>query len=378
MSPLYVDKLAQKLAQRKAENSFRTLSVCEAETDFCSNDYLGLAQNEALFDAVENKVRALKINNKLGATGSRLISGNHDYFLQLEEFLAKIHQSTDALLFNSGYSANLAVLSTLPQKGDTIIYDELSHACIKDGARLSFADRFTFKHNDIEDLERKISKATGNIYVAIESVYSMDGDFAPLTAIAQLCHLHSACLVVDEAHSTGVWGVSGNGLVCDLGLETLVPIRIHTYGKAMGCHGACVISGPVIKQYLINFARSFIYTTAMPLHNLVAIALAYQFLQENPDLQSSITHKIALFKALTKSIADKKVDSSSAIQAIIIPGNSAVKAIANNIKSQGFDVRPILSPTVKAGAERLRICLHTYNTDQEITNLANLLVTCLA
>ncbi|MEY3450802.1 MAG: hypothetical protein RL711_627 [Bacteroidota bacterium] len=358
----------------KAENSFRTLSVATASTDFCSNDYLGLAQNEHLYALVEQKVKDLKIANKLGATGSRLISGNHDYFIFLENWLAQLHLSESALLFNSGYNANLAVLSSLPQKDDTIIYDELSHACIKDGARLSFASRFTFKHNDIEDLALKIEKAKGNVYVAIESVYSMDGDMAPLEAIAKLCHAKNACLIVDEAHSTGIWGNAGNGLVCALGLEKIVPVRIHTYGKAMGCHGACVVSNETIKDYLINFARPFIYTTAMPLHALVAIEMAYQYLHEKPDLQTTIKNKIALFKKHSISIAGQLVDSHSAIQAMIIEGNSAVKEKAKAINQAGFDVRPILSPTVKAGAERLRICLHNFNTDQDIIALANLLI----
>jgi 8-amino-7-oxononanoate synthase len=374
MKPLFTEKLEQKLKDRKSENSFRTLSIKEAEMDFCSNDYLGLANNEQLFNLVDEKVKSLKINNKLGATGSRLISGNHDYYLELENKLAGIHLSTEALLFNSGYTANLAVLSTLPQKGDTIIYDELSHACIKDGARLSFAEKFSFKHNDVEDLKRKIDKGTGNIFIAIESVYSMDGDFAPLKEIANLCLEKNACLIVDEAHSTGIWGNSGNGLVCDLGLEEIVPIRIHTYGKAMGCHGACVISNKIVKDYLINFARPFIYTTAMPLHNLVAIELAYQFIKVNSKLQSEISKKIELFRTLTISLKHKMVDSSSAIQAIIIGGNTEAKEKANQLKSKGFDVRAILSPTVKKGSERLRICLHTYNTDEEIKLLAQLLI----
>jgi 8-amino-7-oxononanoate synthase len=370
----FLHRLEQKLFARKAENSFRTLSVATAGIDFCSNDYLGLSQNEALYALVEQKVKDLKITNKLGATGSRLISGNHDYFTFLESWLAQIHESESALLFNSGYNANLAVLSTLPQKDDTIIYDELSHACIKDGARLSFASRFTFKHNDVEDLALKIEKAKGNVYVAIESIYSMDGDMAPLEAIAKLCQSKNACLIVDEAHSTGIWGNAGNGLVCALGLEAIVPVRIHTYGKAMGCHGACVVSNETIKDYLINFARPFIYTTAMPLHALVAIELAYQYIGQHPDLQNTIKNKIALFKQSSAAMADQMVNSQSAIQAILIEGNTAVKAKAKAINDMGFDVRPILSPTVKAGAERLRICLHNFNTDQDITALANLLI----
>ncbi len=374
MKQHFLHRLEQKLFARKAENSFRTLSVATAGIDFCSNDYLGLSQNEALYALVEQKVKDLKITNKLGATGSRLISGNHDYFTFLESWLAQIHESESALLFNSGYNANLAVLSTLPQKDDTIIYDELSHACIKDGARLSFASRFTFKHNDVEDLALKIEKAKGNVYVAIESIYSMDGDMAPLEAIAKLCQSKNACLIVDEAHSTGIWGNAGNGLVCALGLEAIVPVRIHTYGKAMGCHGACVVSNETIKDYLINFARPFIYTTAMPLHALVAIELAYQYIGQHPDLQNTIKNKIALFKQSSAAMADQMVNSQSAIQAILIEGNTAVKAKAKAINDMGFDVRPILSPTVKAGAERLRICLHNFNTDQDITALANLLI----
>jgi 8-amino-7-oxononanoate synthase len=264
------------------------------------------------------------------------------------------------------------VLSTLPQKGDVVFYDELSHACIKEGIRLSFAEKFSFKHNDLDDLKRKLEKCNAKtIYVAVESIYSMDGDESPLLAITELCKKFNAIIIVDEAHSTAHLGSGGNGLVCQLGLEKEIPIRIHTYGKALGCHGATVIAPKVITDYLINFARPFIYTTALPLHSLVNIKMAYQYLSSNNEEVNTLNNNIALFKSLTNTLP--KVESNSPIQAILIPGNEEVKTTATNLQKAGFDIRPIMSPTVKEGGERLRICIHTYNTEKQITELCGLL-----
>ena len=217
--------------------------------------------------------------------------------LALEKKLSNLFQAPRALVFNSGYTANLAFFATIPQKGDTILYDELIHACIKDGCRLSMAKRYTFRHNDLHDLERKLQLSTGNTYVAVESVYSMDGDFAPLEALVALCEKYGAKLVVDEAHSTGVWGTHGNGLVNHLGLGNQVYAKIYTFGKAMGIHGACVAGPETLVNYLVNFARPFIYTTAPSPFELVSINTSFTFLQKNKPLQSSLHENIACFKS---------------------------------------------------------------------------------
>ncbi len=186
------ERLLNKLLKRKEEGTLRSLSSFEEMIDFFSNDYLGLAQVSH-----EN-------NLSHGATGSRLISGTSSLILEAEKELASFFKEESALFFNSGYDANLGFFSSVPQRGDTIIYDELIHASVRDGVRLSFANHLSFAHNDVDDLERKIKQANGSVYVAIESLYSMDGDLSPLRKIQQLCDKHNAYLIIDEAHSSGV------------------------------------------------------------------------------------------------------------------------------------------------------------------------------
>ncbi|NJM94490.1 MAG: aminotransferase class I/II-fold pyridoxal phosphate-dependent enzyme, partial [Cytophagales bacterium] len=176
---------------------------------------------------------------------------------------------------NSGYAANLALLSALPQRGDTVLYDERAHACIKDGVRLSAAERFAFRHHDLDDLRRRLAGARGRRYVVVESIYSMDGDAAPLGELAALCREQEAALVVDEAHSTGLYAAGGAGLVSALGLGDDCLARVMTFGKALGGHGALVCGSAALCAFLVNFARPFIYTTALPPHSLLAIREAF-------------------------------------------------------------------------------------------------------
>jgi 8-amino-7-oxononanoate synthase len=365
-----LDSILQKiLRKRKADNSLRKLTNTTATIDFTSNDYLGLARSEALFKLIENKVQALPHLN--GATGSRLLSGNSVYVEQVESYIAKIFQSQTALIFNSGYAANQAVLSSIPQKNDTILYDELAHACMRDGARLSLASRFPFRHNDLHDLEEKLKKATGNIFIAVESIYSMDGDECPVLDLIPLAEKYNAIIILDEAHSTGVLGKNGSGLATSLNIEHKIPIRIYTFGKAMGVHGACVVGSQILIDYLINFGRPFIFSTAMPFHSIAAIECAFNYLSENIQLQQKLEQRINHFLKASEEINSNKTKSRSQIQGIIIPGNEKIKEIANTLQQNNFDVRPIVSPTVAKGVERLRICLHTYNSEEEISQLVD-------
>lgn len=334
--------------------------------DFCSNDYLGFARSEKLKALVEAEIK--KYPNYLnGSGGSRLLTGNTAFAEELEQRIAGFHQAEAGLIFNSGYDANLGLFSSLPQKGDTIITDELIHACIIDGARLSYASRFTFKHNDLDDLEKKLQNAKGIIYVAVESVYSMDGDEAPLKEMIQLMAKYNANLIVDEAHATGVFG---KGLVQKLNLENEVFARTVTFGKALGSYGAIVLGSETLRNYLINFARPFIYTTAPSFHQLLTTKMAYQLLENSQEEQQKLSRLISMFKKeVQKKHQYPLIESNSAIQSILIPGNSEAKQKAELLQKNGFDVRAILSPTVAAGKERLRICLHSYNTEEEIIRL---------
>ncbi len=371
MSEKLYSILSQKLKSREDNALLRKLSTSTDLIDFCSNDYLGLSINENLIADVQQHAVAHQ-GMKLGSGGSRLLAGNSTLAEELELFLAETHQSEAALLCNSGYAANLSLFSSIPQKGDTIIYDELSHACIKDGARLSFANRLSFKHNDLDDLKKKLQKATatGTVFIAVESVYSMDGDQAPLQDLVALAQEYQANIIVDEAHSTGLWGEKGAGLCVELGIQDHIFARIHTFGKGIGAHGACIACNEVVKNYLINFARPFIFTTSLPDHNLITIKQAYTYIARHGVLWEKLKEKIKLFK---QEIKANTIESHSPIQAILFAGNENARKVAASIRQQGFDVRPILSPTVKKGGERIRICLHTFNTDEQIKKLALLL-----
>lgn len=349
------------LTQREEANAFRFLRQSEGLIDFCSNDYLGLAQRGEEFQGKQIK----------GSGGSRLLAGNYPEIEEFESFLAEFHQSESALLFNSGYNANVGFFSAVPQKGDTIFYDELIHASIKDGMRLSFAKSYSFKHNDINDLKNKLKRAEGDVYVVVESVYSMDGDSAPLVELAALCEEEVLCLVVDEAHGVGVFGDNGEGLVQALGLEEKVPVRIVTFGKAIGAHGAAVISNKLIKDFLINFCRSFIYTTALPPHAIQSLQSSYAALKTE-SLSEELAKKIKIFKSQFSNLDSQFLtSSSSSIQCVLFSGNELVESVSKELVGAGFDVRPVMSPTVKKGEERIRICLHVFNSDEEIINLAN-------
>jgi 8-amino-7-oxononanoate synthase len=369
-------RLEEALKQRKTANSYRSLRVATGLADFASNDYLGLADNAALYESVHSIITS-KYRNRNGSKGSRLLSGNSAGAEELEAMLAAVFKAEACLFFGSGYAANTALLSAVPQKGDTIIYDELIHASLKEGARLSFAQRYSFRHNDLSDLQKKISKATGEVFVVIESVYSMDGDTCPLAGVVEVARTTGAHIILDEAHSTGLWGSGGAGMAVDQQLEQFLFARVHTFGKAMGIHGACIAGSKVLQAYLINFARPFIYTTAPAPHSLAATEAAFNFLKQHPDLPELLHHKIALFKSLLKQqigfAAEAYIESISPIQVVKISGNTEVRQVADKLVAAGFDVRPILSPTVKKGEERLRICLHTFNTDEEIIALAKML-----
>jgi 8-amino-7-oxononanoate synthase len=360
--------IQSKLRERREKGSLRKLSSITPPIDFCSNDYLGFARSEDLKKAIEAEVlKVVSVNN--GSGGSRLLSGNTAYVEEVEAFIADFHNADSGLIFNSGYDANVGLLSCLAQRGDTFVCDELIHASLIDGVRLTHANRFTFRHNDVEQLEEKLKATKGVTYVIVESVYSMDGDTAPLLQISKLCETYRANLIVDEAHAVGVLGHHGIGLVQALNLEQNVFARIVTFGKAIGCHGAIVLGSQNLRQYLINFARSFIYTTAAPIHSTISIKCAYQMLIAT-DYTTAIQKKIAHYTTLLMQHNIKHaVASPSAIQTLICPGNTNARNSAARLQTMGFDVRAILSPTIPAGKERLRICLHIYNTDQEIENL---------
>lgn len=362
------DRLLQQLKKREEQGNLRSLKLRQGLVDFSSNDYLGLASDRDLTHTINQWTRNIEYAN--GATGSRLLTGNSHMQLELEEHLADFFQAPAALLFNSGYTANLALLSSIPQRGDTVLYDQAIHACVKDGARLSRAKCLSFKHNDLSDLQRKLSVSKGNKIVVIESLYSMEGDFALINQIVEICKQNRAVLIIDEAHTTGWLGDQGRGMVVKHQLHQHFLARVHTFGKGMGVHGACVVGSRELIDYLINFARPFIYTTALPPHSIIAIKCVLLLLEADKVNGEGLLSRINYY--LTNSatlMIDNSHNPESPIQWVATRSNKRSIHLSKHLQNQGIDVRPILSPTVPEGHERLRICLHNFNTETEISTL---------
>ncbi len=347
------------MSDRQEKGTLRSLSSFDGFVDFFSNDYLGCAKYAAADVSIS------------GSTGSRLLSGNSDEYEKIEKQFATFFRSEAALHFNSGYDANLGIFSTIPQKGDTILYDELIHASVRDGVRLSWAKSYSFRHNDLDHLEERLKKADGAVYVAVESLYSMDGDLAPLKEIAALCDKYDAYLIVDEAHSGGVFGESGRGLMDQLGLKDLVFMRLITFGKAYGSHGAVVLCDADTRQFLINFCRSFIYSTSLPV-----TVVEHNFkIASSPGLKDGINRLHIMIRRYRERLGEVNSisDPDSPIQIIEIGDVDRTKEIAERLQKERIAVKPIFSPTVPEGKERLRICLHAYNTSKEIDQLVEII-----
>jgi 8-amino-7-oxononanoate synthase len=378
-------KLQHKLNKRASENSVRRLGLLANGSDFSSNDYLGFSKNKTIYLAASEmlKQQNLEVN---GATGSRLLSGNHQIYTDTEAIIASFHNCENALIFNSGYDANIGFFSSVPQRGDIILYDELCHASIRDGIKMSNAKAYKFSHNNLEDLLKRLQgilpenkdhlqlaegQLKQEIYIITESIFSMDGDQPDLKEIIAICKKYNAHLIIDEAHAIGVFGAHGKGLVQELDIENEVFARIITFGKALGCHGAAILGSENLKNYLLNFARSFIYTTGLPPHSIATIQAGYQELMSTDSSLVNLKSNIVILnnEIIANHLEGQFISSSSAIHCCLIAGNDAVKKVSKHLIHNGFDVKPILSPTVPKGEERLRICVHSYNTVEEIEQL---------
>ena len=370
------------VASRKKDETFRQLISLNGLIDFLSNDYLGLATNETLF----SKTFQLLLNEGVasnGSGGSRLLSGNHKLYDKLEPLLASFYKANSALVFNSGYDANIGLFSAVPQRGDLIFYDEFVHASIREGIRMSNAKSYSFTHNNLSSLIEKVNLNLTrnenddlNIYIVTESVFSMDGDTPNLKDFVDYAKENGFYLIVDEAHAVGVLGENGEGLVAQLGLENDVFARTVTFGKAFGCHGAAILGTEDLRDFLINFAKSFIYTTALTPHTLATIVTAHSFLQElSKEPKLKLKENIDYFKSQvhTHKLEKYFIPSQTAIQCCVIPGAKKVKLVSKKLIDKGFNSKAILSPTVPEGQERLRFCLHSFNSKEEIGLLIKLL-----
>jgi len=371
----FPDKLLKKLEQRKEEGAFRSLMPPTSGIDFSSNDYLGFAQSEAKNTMVFAS----------GSTGSRLISGNHHLYDEAEATVADFHRAEAALIFNSGYDANLGLLSALLQRNDYIFYDASVHASIRDGIALGKARSYKFDHNNLHSLKARVSNVLGadgrpegsEVYIITETVFSMEGDGPDIAALAAYCHGEGYRLILDEAHAAGVLGPQGRGAVIEANCQDLVFARIITFGKALGCHGAAILGRSILKDYLINYSRSLIYTTALPPSGVYAISKAYERLNgpEGSRAQESLRRNISLFTSSIKQrgLTGYFTEARAAIRCCEIGGNERVKALSTALRGNGFDVKPILSPTVAEGKECLRFSVHAFNTGEEIRGVLTIL-----
>lgn len=341
------------------KGTLRSLSSFDGMIDFVSNDYLGL--------------RSFNVDHpNTGATGSRLISGNSRTMEAAEQSLADFFGSESALCFNSGYDANVGVFSAVPQRGDVILYDEFIHASVRDGIRLSWAKSYAFQHNDLEDLVRLLDKfSEQTIYVAVEGLYSMDGDICHLRAVSELTKKHNAYLIVDEAHSSGVFGTNGKGLTYALGLESDVFLRLTTFGKAYGGHGAVALCSSDLRSYLLNFARSFIYTTALPEKEYIRMQEVVQISDLN-QRRIELQENLKYFRQKLKNSELMSVPNSP-IQVIQFGDLDRLRNVEMQLAEQGIAAKAIYSPTVPEGMERIRLCVHSFNTKEDIQKLTSLL-----
>ncbi|WP_423602106.1 8-amino-7-oxononanoate synthase [Sphingomonas sp. MS122] len=359
------------LARLREAGRYRTLAP-RAGVDFASNDYLGLANDPRLREAV---AAALARGVAVGSGGSRLLRGNDPEIVALEAEAAALFGSEAALFFATGFAANVALLAALPQPGDVIVHDALVHASAHDGMKLARAPAMSFAHNDAQAAEDAIagwraSGGAGTPWIAVESLYSMDGDRAPIAELAAVADRHDAMLLVDEAHATGVWGAGGRGLAASLEGRPNV-VTLHTCGKALGCEGALVCGPRAFIDFLVNRARPFIFSTAPSPLMAAAVREALRIVTEEPRRREALHWLIA--HAERRLAPAGVTPTGSQVLPLIVGGDAETMVRAAAVQAKGFDVRGIRPPTVPAGTARLRISLTLNVGEAEIDALAEAL-----
>ncbi len=354
------------LSELQDRGRLRSLAL-PAGHDFSSNDYLGLANSIELKDAVHS---ALEGGVPVGAGASRLLRGDHPEHEMLEEEAAAFFGSQSAIYFSSGFSANYALFAALPQKGDLVVYDALIHASAHDGLRAGRAVRVEAAHNDANSFEEKIrtwrkAGGKGRSWLAVESLYSMDGDRAPLDDLAEIAGRHDGIIVIDEAHATGVFGRDGIGLGAALEGGPDV-IFLHTCGKALGCAGALLCGPRIFREFIINYSRPFIFSTAPSPLIAAAVRAALRVCKQRPELRERLQQLIERANTLLEARCGVK-PSNSQIIPVITGADKRATALAAAMRAHGYDIRAIRPPTVPEGTARLRIAL-TLNTSEEIVD----------
>ena len=361
----FEQRLRGRLSTLGAQGLTRSLHAPEG-IDLSSNDYLGLATHPLLRQRMAEAVA----REGCGSTGSRLLRGEREAFSALEQRFAAFKSSEKSLYFSSGYLANLAVLATLPEAGDVIFSDERNHASLIDGARLSRARRVIFPHRDTAALARMLQQESGagQKFIVTESLFSMDGDFAPLPELAELCRAHEAILIVDEAHAVGIYGRRGSGLLEAAGIGTAV--SINTAGKALGVAGAFVAGPGWVVDYLIQRARTFIFSTAAPPPVAAALDAALTVVEGEPWRRQQLFARAAYLRSRILAAGLTVAPEVSQIIPIVLGANERAVAAASTLRSEGFDVRAIRPPSVPAGSARLRLSINVNLSESTLNRFA--------
>ncbi len=337
---------------------------------FCSNDYLGLANHPAIAARFSDAVEQYGV----GAGASHLVNGHHAEHEALEAELAAFTGREAALVFSTGYMANLGVISALMGRSDTVIQDKLNHASLIDGAQLSQARLLRYRHNDLEHLGHHLARATGKRLVVTDGVFSMDGDIAPLDRMADQCLAHDAWLMVDDAHGFGVLGEQGRGLVNQYGLdETQVPLLVGTLGKAFGTSGAFIAGKQSTIDYLLQYARSYIYTTAAPPAVAAATREALVQVQAADEARSHLFGLIERFRIGVEDLPFALMPSHTPIQPLLVGTNEAALRLSQSLRDRGLLVTAIRPPTVPVGEARLRITFSASHSEADVDRLLNTL-----
>lgn len=377
--------LAARLAARRADNLYRQRPLLQSpqgpqvQVDgktylaFSSNDYLGLANHPQVLEALQQGAAQWGV----GGGASHLVIGHSEPHQQLEQALAEFTGRQRALLLSSGYMVNLAVITALLGKGDTVLHDRLNHASLLDGGLLSGARFSRYLHNDLGSLQQRLQRAQGNTLIVTDGVFSMDGDLAPLPELAAQAKAHGAWLMVDDAHGFGVLGESGGGLVEQHGLSTEdVPVLVGTLGKSFGTAGAFVAGSDELIETLIQFARPYIYTTSSPPALACATLKSLELLRTEHWRREHLQQLITQFRQGGKALGLNLMDSRTPIQPIIIGDSGQAMAVSARLREQGILVGAIRPPTVPAGSARLRVTLTAAHSAEQVQQLLDGLAAC--
>jgi 8-amino-7-oxononanoate synthase len=375
--------LQERLERLRTEHRYRSLRRVETAQDahivldgrpvllFCSNNYLGLANHPALRSAAKEAVERFGC----GSGASRLISGNMRLHEELEEQITRFKQYPSCILFSSGYAANVGIISSLMESEDIIFSDALNHASLIDGCRLSRAEVRIFRHRDPDHLEfmLKASADYGKRLIVTDTLFSMDGDLAPLSDLVSLARRYDSMLMLDEAHALGVMGPNGRGVAEHYGLGQAADISVGTLGKALGSFGAFAVCRPAIREYLVNHARSLIYSTSLPPPVLAAAAKALEILQAEPDRRQRLSENARCFAEGIRALGFNTPDPVTPIQSVVIGEEATTMSLSEQLLRRGVYAQGIRPPTVPQETSRIRFSLMATHTHEDILKALNAL-----